>query len=217
VENEPNITCNLRYNNTLMRYDVAIVGGGASGLSCALTLVSARGRGWQWAEGRRYIVFDTDNSDLKKALLRNVPGLDNVLGTDLLQKIREQIDQWGGVDFLQEEVKSIWKKEEGFELQTTSGKSFTADYVVLAGGFHSFNIEGLQVEVVENPKSPKPGRVMIKHKDFEVDKNLFVAGTLAGLSSHFTSCAGSGVEVAIEILSRFAGKRIVIHDVPEKD
>lgn len=207
----------LLYNNTLMRYDVAIVGGGASGLSCALTLVSARGRGWQWAEGRRYIVFDTDNSDLKKALLRNVPGLDNVLGTDLLQKIREQIDQWGGVDFLQEEVKSIWKKEEGFELQTTSGKSFTADYVVLAGGFHSFNIEGLQVEVVENPKSPKPGRVMIKHKDFEVDKNLFVAGTLAGLSSHFTSCAGSGVEVAIEILSRFAGKRIVIHDVPEKD
>ncbi|MEJ7554064.1 MAG: FAD/NAD(P)-binding protein [Aquificaceae bacterium] len=200
-----------------MKYDVAIVGGGASGLSCALTLVSARGRGWQWAEGRRYIVFDTDNSDLKKALLRNVPGLDNVLGTDLLQKIREQIDQWGGVDFLQEEVKSIWKKEEGFELQTTSGKSFTADYVVLAGGFHSFNIEGLQVEVVENPKSPKPGRVMIKHKDFEVDKNLFVAGTLAGLSSHFTSCAGSGVEVAIEILSRFAGKRIVIHDVPQKD
>ncbi len=200
-----------------MRYDVAIVGGGASGLSCALTLVSARGRGWQWAEGRRYIVFDTDNSDLKKALLRNVPGLDTMLGTELLQKIREQIDQWGGVDFLQEEVKSIWKKEEGFELQTTSGKSFTADYVVLAGGFHSFNIEGLQVEVVENPKSPKPGRVMIKHKDFEVDKNLFVAGTLAGLSSHFTSCAGSGVEVAIEILSRFAGKRIVIHDVPEKD
>ncbi len=200
-----------------MRYDVAIVGGGASGLSCALTLVSARGRGWQWAEGRRYIVFDMDNSDLKKALLRNVPGLDNVLGTDLLQKIREQIDQWDGVDFLQEEVKSIWKKEEGFELQTTSGKSFTADYVVLAGGFHSFNIEGLQVEVVENPKSPKPGRVMIKHKDFEVDKNLFVAGTLAGLSSHFTPCAGSGVEVAIEILSRFAGKRIVIHDVPEKD
>jgi len=200
-----------------MKYDVAIVGGGASGLSCALTLVSARGRGWQWAEGRRYIVFDTDNSDLKKALLRNVPGLDNVLGTDLLQKIREQIDQWGGVDFLQEEVKSIRKKEEGFELRTASGKSFTADYVVLAGGFHSFNIEGLQVEVVENPKSPKPGRVMIKHKDFEVDKNLFVAGTLAGLSSHFTSCAGSGVEVAIEILSRFAGKRIVIHDVPQKD
>jgi uncharacterized FAD-dependent dehydrogenase len=45
--------------------------------------------------------------------------------------------------------------------------------------------------------------------------NLFVVGTLAGLSSHFTSCAGSGVEVAIEILSRMAGKRIVIHDVPQ--
>ena len=42
----------------MMKYDVVIVGGGASGLSCALTLVSARGRGWQWAEGRKYLLFD---------------------------------------------------------------------------------------------------------------------------------------------------------------
>ncbi len=199
-----------------MKYDVVIVGGGASGLSCALTLASARGRGWQWAEGRKYLIFDTDNSDLKKAFLKNVPGLYPVNGTELLKKIRKQIEEWGGVDFLQEEVVRIEKKEGFFEVEGSSGRVFYADYVVLAGGFHSFNIKGLQVELVENPRSPKPGRVMIWHKDYEVDKNLFVAGTLAGLSSHFTSCAGSGVEVAIEILSRFAGKRIVIHDVPEK-
>ncbi len=198
-----------------MKYDVIIVGGGASGLSCALTLASARGRGWQWAENRRYLLFDSNNSDLKKAFLKNVPGLDSILGTDLLEKIKRQIESWGGVDMFEEEVVRVERKNEVFEVESSSGKIFTSDYVVLAGGFHSFSIKGLQVEVVENPKSPKPGRVMIRHKDFEVDKNLFVAGTLAGLSSHFTSCAGSGVEVAIEILSRFAGKRIVIHDVPE--
>lgn len=199
-----------------MKYDVVIVGGGASGLACALTLVSSRGRGWQWAEGRKYLIFDTDNSDLKKAFLKNVPGVDPITGTELLEKIRRQIEKWGGVDHLQEEVVRIEKREEGFHIESQSGKTFLSDYVVLAGGFHSFKITGLELELVENPKSPKPGRVMIKNKDYEVDKNLFVIGTLAGLSSHFTSCAGSGVEVAIEILSRFAGKRIVIHDVPEE-
>lgn len=200
-----------------MRYDVIIVGGGACGLSCALTLVSARGRGWQWAENRKYLLFDTDNSDLKKALLKNVPGLPTILGTELLQKIKQQIQEWGGIDFAQEEVVRIERKDQTFEVESSSGKTYSADYVVLASGFHSFNIKGLNLEVVENPKSPKPGRVMVKHRDYEVEPNLFVCGTLAGVSSHFTSCAGSGVEVAIEILSRFAGKRIVIHDVPSQD
>ncbi|MEJ5338992.1 MAG: FAD-dependent oxidoreductase [Aquificaceae bacterium] len=198
-----------------MNYDVIIVGGGASGLACALTLASARGRGWQWAEGRRYLLFDTEGSDLRKAFLKNVPGIDHIAGTELLKKIRRQIEEWGGVDFIQEEVIRVERRGEAFEVESRSGRTFLSGYVVLAGGFHSFSIKGLEIELLENPKSPKPGRVMIKHKDYEVDRNLFVAGTLAGLSSHFTSCAGSGVEVAVEILSRFAGKRIVIHDVPE--
>ncbi|MDW8066461.1 MAG: FAD-dependent oxidoreductase [Aquificaceae bacterium] len=199
-----------------MKYDVIIVGGGASGLACALTLVSARGRGWQWAEDRKYLLFDTDSSDLKRAYLKNVPGLDPMEGKELLQKIRSQIEAWGGVDFLQEEVVRVKRIDSLYQVESSSGKVFSADYLVLACGFHRFSVEGLGVEVVENTKSPKPGRVMIRHRDYEVADGLFVVGTLAGLSSHFTSCAGSGVEVAIEILSRFAGKRIVIHDVPEE-
>ncbi|MFN7064565.1 MAG: FAD-dependent oxidoreductase [Aquificaceae bacterium] len=198
-----------------MRYDVILIGGGASGLSCALTLVSARGRGWQWAEDRRYLLLDLRDSDLNKAFLKNVPGLEPLSGKDLLEKIKKQIEKWGGIDILQEGVVGIEKRGDLFEVESDSGKVFSGEYVVLASGFHSFDIKGLKVEVVENPKSPKPGRVMIKHKGYQVEDKLFVVGTLAGLSSHFTSCAGSGVEVAIEILSRFAGKRIVIHDVPE--
>ncbi|GBC88391.1 Thioredoxin reductase [bacterium HR13] len=200
-----------------MKYHVVIVGGGASGLSCALMLASSRGRGWQWAEGRKYLLLDKGGSDLNKAYLKNVPGLDPILGKDLLERIRKQIQDWGGVDILEEEARSISQENGMYTVNTSSGKSFTAEFLVLATGFHGFNMEGLEVEVVDNTKSPKPGRVMIRHKDFEVLPNLFVIGTLAGLSSHFTSCAGSGVEVACEILSRMAGKRIVIHDVPEED
>ncbi len=199
----------------MMKYSVIIVGGGASGLACALTLASSRGRGWQWAEDKKYLLFDKGNSDLNKAYLKNVPGLDFMTGKDLLEKIRKQIQDWGGVEMLQEEVTEITRDDQGYTVKTSSGSSYSADYVVLATGFHGFDIKGLDLEVVENPKSPKPGRVMIKHKDFEVLPNLFVVGTLAGLSSHFASCAGSGVEVACEILSRMAGKRIVIHDVPD--
>jgi thioredoxin reductase len=199
----------------LAMYDVIIVGGGASGLACALTLASSRGRGWSWAEGRTYLVFDRGESDLHKAYLKNVPGVQPIAGTQLLEVIREQIKDWGGVEFSEEKVVEIKKEGEIYKVYTEEGKEYSAKYVVLAGGFKEFSIKGLELEVVENPKSPKPGRVMIKHKDFEAMPNLFVVGTLAGLSSHFTSCAGSGVEVAIEILSRMAGKRIVIHDVPQ--
>ncbi|RMH80675.1 MAG: NAD(P)/FAD-dependent oxidoreductase [Acidobacteria bacterium] len=200
-----------------MRYDVAIVGGGASGLSCALTLASSKGRGWEWAEGRRYILFDTGRSDLHRAYLKNVPGIEPMTGVELLQNIRRQIEDWGGVDFVEEEVLKVERRGELFELETVQGRLFEAEYVVLASGFHRFDIKGIEVQVIDNPKSPKPGRVMIRHEDYQVEKNLFVVGTLAGLSSHFTSCAGSGVEVAAVILSRMAGKPVVIHDVPPED
>ncbi len=200
-----------------MRYDVIIVGGGASGLSCALTLASAQGRGWDWAENKRYLVLDTGRSDMNRALFKNVPGIEQGLtGKEILERIKAQIKSYGGVDFMEEKVVKVEGSDGEFRVFTDSGKHFESDIVVLASGFHRFDIECEGVELVDNPKSPKPGRVMVKHDgDYKVREGLYVAGLLAGASSMFTCAAGSGVQVAINILSRWAGRPVVIHDVPE--
>lgn len=202
-----------------MRYDVVIVGGGPAGLACALTLASSQGRGWQWAEGKKFLVIDNGRSDLNKAMLNNVPGVPiGTLGPELLQKIKEQIKATNDtVDFLEDTVTKIEGEKGNFKVYTKGGKVFEAEYVVLASGFHKFEIECEGVEVMDNPKSPKPGRVMVRHDgDYKVREGLFVAGLLAGVSSMYTAAAGSGVQVAINILSEWAGKPIVIHDVPKE-
>jgi len=147
-----------------MRYDVIVVGGGASGLACVLTLASARGRGWEWAENRRYLVLDTGRSDMNRALFKNVPGVPaGTSGKDLLENLRRQVMEWGGVDFVQSRVISVRGRRGSFTVTTEDGREFTGEFVVLATGFHRFDIRCEGVEVVENPRSPKPGRVMIKH------------------------------------------------------
>ncbi len=199
-----------------MEYDVAIVGGGAAGLSCALTLVSAKGRGWTWADERRYLLIDAGGSDLRNALLNNVPGVAiGTPGSELLKRLRSQIESLGGVDLIKGRVVKILKGDSGFSIETKKGDSFKAKEIVLATGFHGFDIEGLELKVVDNPKSPKPGRIMIEHDgDYLAAEGIWVAGLLAGVSSMFAAAAGTGVQVAINILSKWAGSPVVVHDVP---
>ncbi|MGC8650719.1 MAG: FAD-dependent oxidoreductase [Hydrogenobaculum sp.] len=205
-----------------MRYDIVIVGGGPAGLSCAITIGSAVEHDMEFAKGKKVLVIDNGNSDLKSAKLNNVPGVKRgTLGKELLEDIKNQAKEYACVEILEDTVQKILKNN-GFVVQTASGNTFEADLVVLASGFKAFNIEGIELDVVENPLSPKPGRVMIKtsksyealDKNANVVENLYVAGLLAGFSSMFSCAAGSGVQVGINILNKYAGKPIVIHDVP---
>jgi len=121
------------------------------------------------------------------------------------------------VDFVEDTVVRVEGSKGSFRVLTKGGKEYEGEYVVLATGFQRFDIECEGVEVTDNPKSPKPGRVMVKHDgDYKVKEGLFVAGLLAGVSSMFGAAAGSGIQVAINILSEWAGKPVVVHDVPEK-
>ncbi len=198
------------------KYDVIIIGGGASGLSCALTLASSKGK-FPWAEDRKYLVIDNDSSDLLKAMLNNVPGVkQGTLGRELLKQIKEQIQSYSNVDIINDRVVFATGEKGNFVVETENGRRFEGSYLVLATGFHEFNIEGLEVEVVPNPKAPRPGKIMIKtDSDYKVRDGLYVAGLLAGFSSMFASAAGSGAQVACNIMEEWAGKPVVIHDVPQ--
>ncbi len=207
-----------------MRYDILIVGGGASGLSCAITLGSAVEHEMEFAKDKKVLVIDNGNSDLKSAKLNNVPGIKRgTLGKELLEEMKSQAKEYPCIEIIEDTVKKISKNGD-FLIETSSGKYFEASVVVLASGFKAFDIEGIKLSVVENPLSPKPGRVMVKtNEKYEAldengnsVENLYVAGLLAGFSSMFACAAGSGVQVGINILNKYAGKPIVIHDVSEK-
>ncbi len=205
-----------------MRYDVVIIGGGVSGLSCAITLGSCVEHSMEFFKDKTILVIDAGKSDLRKAMLNNVPGVKRgTLGDELLQSIKAQAMEYPCIKVIEDIVHTI-EKPNTFRLSTAHNGDFEADVVALATGFQAFDIKGLDLNVVENTLSPKPGRVMIKtneryealDKNNNVVKNLYVAGVLAGFSSMYTTAAGSGVQVAINILNNYAGKSIVIHDVP---
>ena len=199
------------------KYSVIIVGGGPAGLTTALTLASANGK-FPFVNGRRYLVIYDEYSDLDKALLKNVPGIHvGTLGKDLLKRIREQVNSYENVELVQGKVVKAEGEKGNFKVYIKDGKQFEGEILVLATGFHKFDIEGLNIEVVEHHNSPRPNKVMLKHKNNKVTDGLYVAGLLAGEPTMFASASGSGAKVACDILSEWAGKTVVVHDVPDED
>ncbi len=192
-----------------LEFDVLIVGGGVSGLSCAITLLSAKEH-YEFVREKRIGVVDEGNSDLLKAYLKNVPGIKEQEGEELLKSLREQLKRFGGCPLIKDKVVKV---EERFKVFTEGGKVLSSEYLVLATGFHRFEINIRGVEVLENPNSPRPGKVMLKNENFKVKDKLFVCGTLSGAPSMVSIASGTGVWVALQILREWSGKSLVIHDV----
>ena len=200
----------------MKNYDVIIVGGGPAGLSCAITLASANDR-FDWSKNRSYLIIDNSGaSDLLKAEINNVAGIPKgTNGKELLQQIKNQALEYENVEIKEGRVVEAKEENGKFIVKTENGEIFEGSILVLATGFHEFSIEGLNVEVVENIRAPRPGKVMVKHDgNFKVRENLYVAGNIAGCSTMFAAAIGSGAQVACDIMSKWAGKNVVIHDVP---
>jgi len=199
-----------------MIYDVLIVGGGPAGLSCVITLASANDR-FEWSKGREYLVIDNPGaSDLVKAKLNNVAGIPKeTLGKTLLEEIRKQALEYKNVEIKEDRVIEAKEEDGKFIVKTEKEEVYEAKVLVLATGFHEFSIKGLNVEVVENIRAPRPGKIMVKHDgNFKVRENLYAAGNIAGCSTMFATASGSGTQVACDIMSNWAGKNVVVHDVP---
>lgn len=187
-----------------MNFDALIVGGSAAGLSTALILGSAVHK--PFVKNKKIgLVAHQKSAHLKSALLNNALGIpQGTKGQEVLdQGILQLENSYPSIELLKKEkVVSVHKLGDCFKVQTNRGE-YQSKIVVIAIGYTAdFSIKGLETYIDKHPKAKiAKKRIWLKNDAYLVDKNLYVAGTLAGGRSQFAIACGSGAQVATDILT----------------
>lgn len=196
----------------MSKYDVVIVGGGVSGLSCAITLGSGATK-LDYVKDKKVLVIDAGKSHLKAAKLFNAAGVDSGKpGIEVLASLKERAAAYDNVELLDGTVVSVSGTKGAFTVKTEDA-SFEAGLVVFAPGMATISIEGIGANVVDHKRAPKPNMLMIENTDGVVADGKYVTGVANGASSMFTTAAGFGAQTATDIISSWTDKYVVIHDV----
>jgi thioredoxin reductase len=185
-------------------FDVLIIGGGVSGVSCALVLGSAHKK--QFVQDKKIgIITHQKTSSLQEALFNNAYGIPaGKLGSELLTESLEQLhDQYPHVEQIDnEKVLKIEGEFPNFTVITNKNSYSSKSIVVAIGSANTFNIEGLMQFVEPNKKAlAEKNRIQLKNEDHKVADGIYVVGTLAGWRSQLAIAAGSGAAVATDILT----------------
>jgi ferredoxin/flavodoxin---NADP+ reductase len=197
-------------------FDVLIIGGSAAGLSSALVLGSAKSKPFA-SDKRIGIVAHQKSSALHNAELNNVLGFKNgTKGSDVLVEGIAQLKKlYPHVEIIdKEKVVKIEGNTPNFTVHTNKN-SYKASLVVVAvGPSDMFSIEGLTQFVVPHHSLPaQKERIMLKNNNHIVTDGVYVAGVLAGWRSQFAIAAGSGAQVATDILTLWNnGNHAMVHD-----
>lgn len=195
-----------------MVYDVIIVGAGAAGFGCALTLASANDK-FDWAKGKKYLLLDNNKSDINAAKYCNAAGVDfGINGVDLLEKLKTQLTNYRDCELKSTTVTKIVKNTNSFTLSCETG-TLEAHIVVLATGFHKFEIECEGVTIKDNIFAPKPNMIYLENKNNIISENLYVAGLASGVPTMFACTSGDGTKVACDIFKKWANKVAIVHDL----
>lgn len=199
-----------------MIFDCLIIGGGVSGMQCALVLGSAKDK--SFANDKNIgIIMHQRASHLENALFNNVLGLPpRTLGKDTLMQGKEQLST------LYPEIHQIEKEKvisiheiEGFFKVLTNKNVYQSKIIVLALNYSKpFTIKGLETYIIPHKKSnPEKDRIQLKNKDHLIKKGLYCCGTIAGHRSQFAIAAGSGAAVATDILTLWnSNMHTKVHD-----
>ncbi len=185
-------------------FDVLIIGGGVSGVSCALVLGSAHKKAF--AQDKKIgIITHQKTSSLQEALFNNAYGIPaGKLGSELLTESLEQLqDLYPHVTQIEgEKVLKIEGDSPNFNVITNKNSYKTKNIVVGIGSANKFAIEGLMHYVEPHKKAiAEKQRIQLKNDDHKVAEGIYVAGTLAGHRSQLAIAAGSGAAVATDILT----------------
>ena len=184
--------------------DVLIIGGGVSGLSCALVLGSAHKK--PFVQDKKIgIITHQKTSSLQEAVFYNAYGVPSgKLGSELLtESVQHLQESYPHVTQIEgEKVLKVVGQFPNFTV-TTNKNSYQAKIIVVAIGYsNTFNIEGLMHYVEPHKKAlAEKQRIQLKNEDHKVTEGIYVVGTLAGWRSQLAIAAGSGAAVATDILT----------------
>jgi heterodisulfide reductase subunit A-like polyferredoxin len=185
-------------------FDVLIIGGGVSGISCAMVLGSAKNKAFV-ANKKIGIFTHQKTSSLQEALFNNAYGIPpGKLGSDLLI---ESIDNLSHtyphiIQIPEEKVLKIEGTYPEFTIVTNKNSYQTRNVVIGIGSANTFAIEGLMQFVEPHKKAlPEKQRIQLKNIDHKVADGIYVIGTLAGCRSQLAIAAGSGAAVATDLLT----------------
>ena len=179
--------------------DVAVVGGGAAGLSAAL---------FTQKNGLDTVVFDTDDTWLHKAHLFNYLGIESMDGTEFVETAREQVDDFGVERRQGEEVTSIEHSDDGFRVASDDSEVDTS-YVVLATGADRSLAEDLGCDTTENG-------IVDVGVDMETSvADVYATGAMVRAEEwQAVISAGDGAAAALNILSKEKGEHFHDFDTP---
>lgn len=197
-------------------FDVLIIGGGVSGMSCALVLGSAGNKAFA-ADKKIGIFTHQKASNLQDAVFNNAYGIPaGKLGSELLEESKAQLASlYPHVAQIEnEKVMSVEGEYPNFTVTTNKNSYQTKIIVVAINATNTFAIEGLMDYVVPHEKAiVEKNRIQLKNEDHLVAEGIYVAGTLAGLRSQLSIAAGSGAAVATDILTLWNnGNHSQVHD-----
>lgn len=199
-----------------MVFDTLIIGGGVSGMQCALVIGSGLKKPFA-SDKKVGIILHQRSSHLQNALFHNVLGLDSgSLGSDLLESGKKQLSESYPevIQIEKEKVNSILD-ENGIYTVKTNKNSYQALIVVIALNYSKpFTIDGLETYIESHQKAnPAKDRIQLRNQDHFIKEGLYVCGTLAGWRSQFAIAAGSGASVGTDILTLWNnGSHTKVHD-----
>lgn len=201
-------------------FDVLIIGGGVSGVSCALILGSAQNKSFV-LDKKIGIIAHQKASSLQDALFNNAYGISaGKLGSEILVESIEHLQKtYPHINIIEEEKVSKIQGSAGNFTITTNKNSYRTKIIVIGiGAGNPFTIDGLEEYVVPHQKViPEKNRIQLENNDHKVTEGIYVTGTLAGWRSQLAIAAGSGAAVATDILTLWNnGIHVQAHDSIKK-
>ena len=156
-----------------MIFDCLIIGGGVSGMQCALVLGSAKNKPFA-IDKNIGIIMHQRASHLENALFNNVLGLPpKTVGKDILTEGKEQLSTlYAEIHQIEKEKVISVDELEGVFKVITNKNVYQSKIVVLALNYSKpFTIKGLETYIIPHKKSNiEKHRIQLKNENHLIKK-----------------------------------------------